>query len=63
MKYYVKYAPFFYLIVAVLFVIDAVSKYNSGEVYWISLLLAGIGVFMFIFKRNFAKRYEAQNKK
>ena len=62
MKYYIKYAQYFYLGVAILFVIDAISKYQNGEVYWVNLLLAGIGIFMFMFKRNFAKKFEARNK-
>lgn len=62
MKYYIKYAQYFYLGVAILFVIDAVSKYQNGEVYWINLLLACIGIFMFMFKRNFAKKFESRNK-
>jgi hypothetical protein len=63
MNYYIKYAQYFYLIVAILFIADAFSKFQNNEVYWISLLLAGIGIFMFIFKRNFAKKFESRNKK
>ena len=46
-----------------LFLFDAFKKYQTGEVFWISLLLAGCAVFMFYFKRRFAQRYEDRNKK
>ncbi len=63
MKSYIKYFQYFYLLIAILFLIDAFKKYQIGEVFWISLLLAGFAFFMFIFKRRFAQRYEDRNKK
>lgn len=63
MKSYIKYFQYFYLLIAILFLVDAFMKFQKGEVFWISLLLAGCAVFMFIFKRRFAQRYEDRNKK
>ncbi len=60
---YHKYFQFIYLIIAVLFIGDAISKYRNKEVYWTSLLLAGCGIFMFFFKRNFAKKFDNYKKK
>lgn len=63
MKSYIKYFQYFYLIIAILFLVDAFNKYQKGEVFWINLLLASCAIFMFYFKRRFAKRYEDRNKK
>ncbi len=62
MKYYIKYAQYLYLIVAILFVFDAFTKFRSNQSYWINLLLAFIAILMFMFKRKFAKKFEDQNK-
>ncbi|WP_242085572.1 hypothetical protein [Aestuariivivens sediminis] len=57
-----KYSKFFqyaYLIFAVLFGYDAMSKYlNEGVVAYTSLLLAATAIFMFFFRRRFAKKMD-----
>lgn len=57
-----KYSKFFqyaYLVFAVLFIFDAITKYvNEGIVAYMSLLLAATAVFMFFFRRRFAKKME-----
>ncbi len=63
MKNYIKYFQYFYLLIAILFLYDAFSKFSAGQEYWVGLLLAGFAIFMFIFKRRFAKKYENQNPK
>lgn len=62
MKYY-KYFYWAYLILAVLFVYDGYQKLNSedGNPY-ISFAIAGLAVFMFFFRRNFAKKMEERMK-
>ena len=62
MKNYIKYFQYFYLLIAILFIYDAVSKFLNSESYWVSILLAAIAIFMFYFKRKFAKKYEEQTK-
>ena len=61
MKNYHKYFQYFYLLITALFLYDAYGKYQKNEVYWTSLLLAALGVFMFFFKRKFAKKFEDRN--
>ena len=60
-----KYSKFFqyaYLIFAVLFIYDALNKYfNEGMVAYTSLLLAATAVFMFFFRRKFAKKMEKKD--
>ena len=63
MKYYIKFAPYFYLLVAILFLFDAFSKYQANQTYWISIALASVAIVMFAFKRKFAKKFDNQSKK
>ena len=57
-----KYSKFFqyaYLIFAALFIYDAAEKYfNQGIVAYTSLLLGATAVFMFFFRRKFAKKFD-----
>ncbi|HQE34051.1 hypothetical protein C3L50_06985 [Flavobacterium alvei] len=61
---YIKYTPFLYLILAAAFFYDAFTKWNlPNETPKISLLIGGLAVFMFFFRRRFAKKLEDRNKK
>ena len=58
-----KYTPYTYLIVAAFFIYDGIDKYNEGlSNYWLSFLLAALAVFMFYFRRRFAKKFEERNR-
>jgi positive regulator of sigma E activity len=60
---YLKYTQYAYLVIAVLFIYDAITKINAGnDTPWLSFLIAGMGVFMFFFRRRFAKKFEDRNK-
>lgn len=60
-----KYSKFFqyaYLVFGVLFLYDAVSKYMSnGEVAYASILLGVLAIFMYFFRRKFAKKFDERN--
>jgi hypothetical protein len=61
---YLKYTPYLYLIVAVAFGYDAVSKWNVPDATpYLSLAFAGVCVFMFFFRRNFANKLHDRNNK
>jgi hypothetical protein len=61
---YLKYTQYIYLVFAVFFIYDGITKWNDPEATPIlSLLIAGLAVFMFFFRRNFAKKMEDRNKK
>ncbi|MES2240975.1 MAG: hypothetical protein V4497_12025 [Bacteroidota bacterium] len=61
---YLKYTPYIYLLFTVFFVYDAVVKWNEPNATPVlSLLIAGLGVFMFFFRRNFAKKMQDRNRK
>jgi hypothetical protein len=61
---YLKFTQYAYLIIAALFIFDGISKINAGnDTPWLSFLIAGMGVFMFFFRRKFAKKFDRDNKK
>ena len=61
---YLKYTPYFYLVFAAFFVYDAVIKWNdAAETPFLSLFIAALGVFMFFFRRQFAKKMQDRNRK
>ena len=61
---YLKYTPYLYLILGAAFFYDAVSKWNDPVATpKISLLIGGLAVFMFFFRRNFAKKMQERNNK
>ncbi|MEZ0006037.1 hypothetical protein ABH942_001400 [Flavobacterium sp. 28YEA47A] len=60
---YLKYIQYFYLIAAILFTVDGFVQLNAAERNpWLSFFFAGIALFMFFFRRRFAKKYENPNK-
>lgn len=60
---YLKYIQYFYLIAAVLFAVDGFMNLNSNERSpWISFFFAAIALFMFFFRRRFAKKMGDQQK-
>ena len=61
---YFKYVPYIYLVFAGFFIYDAVVKWNDpNSTPVLSLLIAGLGVFMFFFRLRFAKKMEDRNRK
>lgn len=61
MKYF-KFTAYLYLAAAIFFAIYGVKQYNDADPgYWLSLLLAVLSIFMFFFRRRFARRYEDRN--
>ena len=60
---YLKYTPYAYLLAAGFFIFDAITKLNEGSSqYWISLLLAAIAVFVFFFRKRYARRFAERSK-
>ncbi len=55
MKIY-KIIAYIYLAFALFFIYDAYVAYTKSESYWLKLALAGMAIFMFIFRlRNINK--------
>lgn len=61
---YLKYTQYVYLVFAIYFIYDGITKLNAGnDTPWLSFLIAGMAIFMFFFRRKFAKKYEDSNQK
>jgi hypothetical protein len=60
---YFKYFPYLFLIIAVLFIVEAISRYNSNEGgFWPLILLAVGAIAMFFIRRHSYKRYNNPKK-
>ncbi|WP_366185178.1 hypothetical protein [Flavobacterium ovatum] len=61
---YLKYTPYIYLVFAIYFIYEGVMKWNESENKpWLHFVIAGMAIFMFFFRRKFAKKINDQNKK
>jgi hypothetical protein len=61
---YLKYTQYVYLAFAAFFIYDGLSKCNATDpTPWLSFIIAGVAVFMFFFRRKFAKKFEDHNNK
>ncbi|MHA3789762.1 hypothetical protein ACX0HA_16265 [Flavobacterium hauense] len=54
---YFKIMPYLFLVFAALFLVDAVTKLIDGGDPVVSFLFAGVGIFMFFFRRNSYKKF------
>lgn len=54
-----KFFQYAYLLFAIIFLYDVISKYiDAGTIEYTSLLLAGAAIFMFFFRKKFNKKFE-----
>ena len=61
---YLKYIPYFYLIFAVVFIYDGITKFNDpAATPWLSFGIAAVAVFMFFFRMKFGRKFEDRSKK
>jgi hypothetical protein len=60
---YLKFTQYVYLAFGLYFIYDGISKWNQPEKPWLSFIIAGLAIFMFFFRRRFARKFEDQNKK
>ncbi len=59
---YLKYTQYVYLVFSAFFIYDGATKWNSEQSPWLSFIIAGVCVFMFFFRRSFAKKFQDRNK-
>lgn len=55
---YLSITKYIYLVVGLIMIYDAISKWNQDPKPWLSVFLAALAIFMYFFRRNFAKRFE-----
>ena len=61
---YLKYTPYIYLIAAIIFAIRAVEIWDKEQDQsYLFLGITVLSVFMFFFRRRFAKKFEDRNSK
>jgi hypothetical protein len=59
---YLQFTQYIYLVFAVFFIYDAITKMNSeDESYLLSFGIAGVCVFMFFFRRSFFNKAKNRN--
>lgn len=59
---YLKYTQYVYLLFSGFFVYDGFMKLNTEQSPWISFIIAAVALFMFFFRRSFAKKFENEKK-
>jgi len=61
---YLKYTQYIYLVAAIFFAIRAVEIWDQdNDQHYLFLGIAVLSVFMFFFRRKFAKKFEDKNNK
>lgn len=56
---YSKFFQYAYLVFAVLFLYDGISKWNTNtKGAYVSFALAALAVFVFFFRKKFSKKFE-----
>ncbi|MDN3678089.1 hypothetical protein QWY90_12305 [Flavobacterium paronense] len=62
---YLRFTQYAYLIAGFIFAFDAYQKFEAGETNkaYISIAFTAVGIFMFFFRRRFAKKFDDHNKK
>ena len=59
---YLKYTQYVYLVVAIIFTYKSISIWNEAtDEHFLFLGIALVSVFMFFFRRKFAKKFEQHN--
>ncbi len=60
---YSKIFQYAYLVFAVLFIYDGISKWGDGtNRSFVAFALGGLAIFMYFFRQKFRKKYENKDK-
>jgi hypothetical protein len=59
---FLKYTSYLYLVFGIYFFYDGYTKWNTDESPLLYFIIGGLAIFMFFFRRNFAKKFEDRNK-
>jgi hypothetical protein len=59
---YLNITKYIYLVIGIVMVVDAASKWNDTDKPWLSVILAGLAFFTFFFRSKFAKKFADRDK-
>lgn len=59
---YLKFVAYIYLLAGTFFIYEGVVAIQNNENSFLMFLLAGCAIFMFFFRRRFAKKFEERKK-
>ncbi len=59
---YLKFTQYVYLVFGAYFIYYGFQQWQSEESPWLSFIIAAVAIFMFFFRRKFAKKFEDNNK-
>ena len=61
---YLKFTPYIYLAIAIFCIYEGITQLSDPDgSYWLSFIIAALGLFMFFFRMHFAKKFENRNRK
>ena len=60
---YLKYISYLYLVMALVFAIDGVIRLTEGRDAIVNFLFAGLGIFMFFFRKRSYNNYQDRTPK
>lgn len=65
MENYSKFTQYAYLLAAILVAVESYNQYQAGNMNKaiIMAIFTVVGIFMFFFRRSFAKKFADRNKK
>lgn len=58
---FLKYTSYIYLAFGLYFFYEGYTKWNANENPILSLVIGGLAIFMFFFRRKFSKKFENRN--
>lgn len=59
---YLNITKYLYLVIGVIMIGDAISKWNQDPKPWLSVALAGAAIFTYFFRNKFAKKFADRKK-
>lgn len=59
---YLQFTQYVYLLVGLFFIYHGFSERSQGNDPWISFGIAAVSIFMFFFRRHYAKKFEQRNR-
>jgi len=59
---FLKYTSYLYLAFGLYFLYEGYTQWSNNQNPILSFVIAGLAIFMFFFRRKFAKKFDERNK-